>query len=52
MIFSTDGICSAFSGEVYLQESPQQIADMVIKGYNRKTDDALVMVVRYNGDPK
>jgi negative regulator of sigma-B (phosphoserine phosphatase) len=50
IIFSTDGICSAFSREVCLQESPQQIADMVIKGYNRKTDDALVMVVRYNGD--
>jgi len=50
IIFSTDGICRAFSREVCLQESPQQIADMVIKGYNRKTDDALVMVVRYNGD--
>jgi serine phosphatase RsbU (regulator of sigma subunit) len=50
MIFSTDGICSAFSREIRLHESPQQIADTVIKGYSRKTDDALVMVVRYNGD--
>jgi len=49
LIFSTDGISSGFEKEVNPQESPQQIADKIITNYSRKTDDALVLVARYNG---
>lgn len=49
LIFSTDGIRSGFIREVNLEDSPQQIAEMIIMNYNRKTDDALVLVVRYIG---
>jgi phosphoserine phosphatase RsbX len=48
LIFSTDGIRSGFAGEINPEASPQQIADTIIMNYNRKTDDALVLVVRYN----
>ena len=49
LIFSTDGIRSGFEEEVNPEESPQQIADKIIMNYNRKTDDALVLVARYTG---
>ncbi|MDD5168151.1 MAG: SpoIIE family protein phosphatase [Syntrophales bacterium] len=49
LIFSTDGIRSGFEKEVDLKESPQRIADKILMNYNRKTDDALVLVVRYTG---
>jgi len=47
LIFSTDGIRSGFEREVNPEEAPQQIADKIMINYNRKTDDALVMVARY-----
>jgi phosphoserine phosphatase RsbX len=49
LIFTTDGIRSGFIHEVRPEDSPQQVADMIITDYNRKTDDALVLVVRYVG---
>ena len=49
LIFSTDGIRSGFEKEVSPEESPQQIADKILMRYNRKTDDALVLVARYTG---
>jgi len=49
LILSTDGIRGGFEKEVNPEEAPQQIADMIIMNYNRKTDDALVMVARYTG---
>lgn len=49
LIFSTDGIRSGFEKEVNPHESPQQIADNILMNYNRKTDDALVLVARYTG---
>jgi serine phosphatase RsbU (regulator of sigma subunit) len=49
LIFSTDGIRSGFIHEVKQEDSPQRVADMIITNYNRKTDDALVLVVRYIG---
>jgi phosphoserine phosphatase RsbX len=51
LIFSTDGIRSGFEPEVNPEETPQQIADMILANYNRKTDDALVLAVRYRGGP-
>lgn len=49
LIFSTDGIRSGFVPEVKMEDSPQRIADMIIENFNRKTDDALVIVARYKG---
>ena len=49
LIFYTDGIRSGFEAEVNLEESPQQMADKILRGFNRKTDDALVLAVRYIG---
>jgi phosphoserine phosphatase RsbX len=49
LIFSTDGIRSGFIREVKPEDPPQRVADMIIANYNRKTDDALVLVVRYVG---
>jgi phosphoserine phosphatase RsbX len=49
LIFSTDGIRSGFAGEVNREDSPQRIANMIITNFNRRTDDALVIVVRYTG---
>ena len=50
LIFSTDGVRSGFAGSVIPTESPQVIADRVMVGYAKGTDDALVLVVRYSGD--
>ena len=50
LLFSTDGVRPGFASTVTLAESPQEIADRVIAGYAKETDDALVLVVRYLGD--
>jgi len=49
LIFSTDGIRSGFAKDVNREDSPQRIADMIITNFNRQTDDALVIVIRYTG---
>jgi len=49
LIFSTDGIRSGFIEEVKPEDPPQRVADTIITNYNKKTDDALVLVVRYVG---
>jgi phosphoserine phosphatase RsbX len=49
LIFHTDGIRSGFDKDLKLTDSPRRIADMIIKNFNRQTDDALVIVVRYTG---
>jgi hypothetical protein len=49
LIFHTEGIHSVFEKEVNPEEQPQQIADRIMMNYNRKTDDALVLVARYIG---
>lgn len=51
LIFSTDGIRSGFDREVNREDSPQRTADMILTNFNRRTDDALVIVVRYKGGP-
>ncbi len=47
LIFATDGIRSGFDKEIKLSDKPQQIADSIMAQFNRGTDDALVLVVRY-----
>ncbi|MCX7681941.1 MAG: SpoIIE family protein phosphatase [Anaerolineae bacterium] len=49
LIFATDGLRSIFAEELTLGEPPQQMADRILAGYFRGTDDALVVVVRYLG---
>ena len=47
LIFATDGISPGFTEGVIRTDSPQQIADRILRRYFRGTDDALVLVVRY-----
>ncbi|HEX7474684.1 MAG TPA: SpoIIE family protein phosphatase [Dehalococcoidales bacterium] len=51
LVMATDGIRSGFAGVLDPLISPQQIADKVIAGFARETDDALVVVVRWFGSP-
>jgi phosphoserine phosphatase RsbX len=46
-IFVTDGIRSSFETCIKLSEKPQQIADNIMAQFAKRTDDALVLVVRY-----
>jgi negative regulator of sigma-B (phosphoserine phosphatase) len=59
LFFLTDGIRSRFVKEQIQDpfsqtldktKPPQQIADFILAQYGRETDDALVLVARYNGD--
>jgi negative regulator of sigma-B (phosphoserine phosphatase) len=59
LFFVTDGIRSGFVKEQIQDpfsqtldktKPPQQIADYILAQYGRGTDDALVLVARYNGD--
>lgn len=50
LIFVTDGIRSAFIGEVVLRDGPQQIADYILSRHAKGTDDALALVARWKGN--
>lgn len=47
LLFVTDGIRSGFMDDIPYEKDPQNIADYVLKHHSRGTDDALVLVVRY-----
>jgi phosphoserine phosphatase RsbX len=49
LVFATDGISGNYDREINPKDSPQQIADRIIAKCGKKTDDALVLVVRYIG---
>jgi hypothetical protein len=49
LIFATDGIRSAFTKALPLAGSPQEIANYILAEHQRGTDDALVLVARYQG---
>jgi hypothetical protein len=51
VIVATDGIRPEFSDDFVPGEEPQAIADQILARYRKGTDDALVLVVRYLGDP-
>jgi len=51
LILSTDGVRSGFSEGVLFHRSPQEIAQWILDGHRRKSDDALVVVARYRGEP-
>lgn len=48
LLFTTDGIRSSFS-EGLIVKDPQTMAQEILTGYARENDDALVLVVQYNG---
>jgi serine/threonine protein phosphatase PrpC len=49
LILASDGIRNGFADGPALTDSPQQIADRILGEYNRGTDDAIVLAVRYLG---
>lgn len=49
LIFATDGTRVPFMSEMSLSGSPQEIADHIVAHHSRGTDDALVLVARYEG---
>ena len=49
LVLTTDGIRHGFKAEVMAARSAQQIADEVMHRWAKKTDDACVVVVRYEG---
>jgi serine/threonine protein phosphatase PrpC len=49
LALATDGIRSGFADALSLGAPPQVVADCILAEFNRGTDDALVLVVRYRG---
>ena len=49
LVLATDGIRSGFIAGLAGQGTPQEIADAILAGYARGSDDALVVVARYVG---
>lgn len=49
LVFATDGIKSGFADRLDVSLPAQQLADQILAGYGRDTDDALVLVCRYAG---
>lgn len=47
LILATDGIRSDFSEKLLMKDSPQKLADHILARYGKETDDALVLVVRF-----
>lgn len=47
VVFATDGIRGGFRHEIVAARSPQQIADAIVAGFAKSTDDCCVLVVRY-----
>ena len=51
VMFATDGVRNGFYDEVNLVEALQETADHILLKYGKVTDDALVLVGRWNGRP-
>lgn len=49
LILATDGVGIEFTTEERLYDEPQALAERILSRYALKTDDALVLVVRYTG---
>ena len=50
IVLATDGVAADFSESIDPGARAQQIADRVIERYGKRTDDALVAVVRFLGE--
>ena len=49
LVLATDGVDAAFSTQVQTSQQPQRIADALLAGFAKGTDDALVLAARYLG---
>ena len=49
VILTTDGVEPEYSDDLTLHGTPQAVADEIMAGHGRATDDALVLVARYQG---
>jgi len=49
LVLASDGIRHGFKVEVLAARTPQQIADEVVRRWAKTTDDACVVVARYEG---
>jgi hypothetical protein len=49
LIMATDGVGHGFTTDLNLARSPQEIADTILARHRKRSDDALVVVVRYLG---
>ncbi|MBI5670137.1 MAG: SpoIIE family protein phosphatase [Chloroflexi bacterium] len=49
LVIVTDGIRSTFVEDIPVHLPPQVMANAILDRYNRRTDDATVVVARYNG---
>lgn len=49
LVLATDGVESGFAAKITSIEAPLRVAQAILDGYNKKTDDALVLVARYQG---
>lgn len=52
LVLATDGVRYGFRAAVAPAHSPQAIADDVLAGYGKGSDDACVVVARYVGAPR
>jgi phosphoserine phosphatase RsbX len=49
LVFATDGVDKAFASEATAAEEPQLLADRILGRWGKATDDALVLVARFEG---
>lgn len=49
LVLATDGVKSGFASEITSREAPRRVAQAILDHYNKGTDDALVLVARYEG---
>jgi negative regulator of sigma-B (phosphoserine phosphatase) len=49
LILATDGVQSGFSCKIASATTPQRAAEAILDGFSKGTDDALVLVARYEG---
>jgi negative regulator of sigma-B (phosphoserine phosphatase) len=52
LIFATDGVREGFESAVRHDARPQETADRILAQFGKTTDDALVLVGRWNGPPQ
>ena len=49
LAFATDGIEGGFDREILPGKHPQLIADGILRRYGKASDDALILIARWNG---
>jgi negative regulator of sigma-B (phosphoserine phosphatase) len=49
LILATDGVQSGFARGIASAAAPQKAAQAILDGFSKGTDDALVLVARYQG---